>query len=79
MLALFFDTLRNTLTGALRGLYDTRMTMFIAILSLWIIRMPLAYLFGFYWHAGIVGTILLWLRWRKKLQSFTHVSLPPIN
>lgn len=91
VLALFFDTLRNTLTGALRGLYDTRMTMFIAILSLWIIRMPLAYLFGFYWHAGIVGiawsevigtavgAVLLWFRWHKKLQLFTHVSLPPIN
>jgi multidrug resistance protein, MATE family len=82
LLAIFFDTIRNTLTGALRGLFDTRMPMFVAILSLWIIRMPLAYLFGFKWHWGIIGiawsgvvgvaigALLLWLRWQKKLRSF---------
>ena len=84
VLAIFFDTIRNTLTGALRGLYDTRITMVVAILSLWIIRMPLAYLFGFVWHGGVIGIAwsgviavaigagLLWLRWRKKLHAFTE-------
>jgi MATE family multidrug resistance protein len=83
LLSIFFDTIRNTFTGALRGLYDTRITMFVAILALWIIRMPLAYLFGFVWHGGIIGiawsgvvgvaigAALLWYRWRKKLRTFT--------
>ena len=83
VLAIFFDTIRNTLTGVLRGLYDTQITMIVAILALWIIRMPLAYLFGFVWHGGIIGIAwsgvigvaigagLLWVRWRKKLRTFT--------
>lgn len=81
VLAIFFDTIRNIFTGALRGLYDTRITMLVAILSLWIIRMPLAYLFGFIWHGGIVGiawsgvigvaigAALLGFRWRRKLST----------
>ncbi|MSP53132.1 MAG: MATE family efflux transporter [Gammaproteobacteria bacterium] len=84
VLGIFFDTIRNTLTGVLRGLYDTRITMIVAILSLWIIRMPLAYLFGFVWHGGIIGIAwsgvigvaigagLLWLRWQKKLRTFIN-------
>ncbi len=85
VLSIFFDTIRNTFTDALRGLYDTRITMLVAILSLWIIRIPLAYLFGFVWHGGIIGIAwsgvigvaigagLLWLRWRNKLHNFAVV------
>lgn len=56
VITLFFDTLRNTLTGALRGLFDTRFAMYVGLLSLWVIRMPLAYLFGFVWHGGVIGS-----------------------
>lgn len=78
--AVFFDTIRNTLTGALRGLFDSRMAMLVALLSLWGIRIPLSYLLGFYGHLGVIGvscsgliaffigSLLLLRHWRRKIK-----------
>lgn len=76
-----FDSLRNVMTGALRGLFDTRYPMLIGILALWIIGIPLSYTFAFVLHWGIYGialgtatgmlcgaVLILW-RWRHKIPA----------
>jgi MATE family multidrug resistance protein len=86
VIALMFDTVRNTLTGALRGLIDTRVPMYVGLLSLWVIRIPLAYLFGFIWHGGVIGIawssmlammvggLLIYWRWRYKLADLRPMA-----
>lgn len=83
---LFFDSIKNIVTGGLRGLLDTRYPMFIAILSIWIIYIPLAYIMGFVVQFGligitssdvvamIIGASLLIYRWRKKMHSMTTTN-----
>ena len=73
-----FDTVRNIMTGALRGLFDTRYPMFIGIFVLWIIGIPLSYIFGFICHWGVygialggasgmlIGALLIMMRWRRQ-------------
>lgn len=53
-----FDNLRFIAVGALRGLKDTRIPMYISFVAFWLIALPVAYLFGFIMHFGGVG---LWL------------------
>jgi putative MATE family efflux protein len=70
-----------TLGGVMRGAGDTLIPMFITLLSLWLIRIPLAYLLsdhlgeqGIWWAVPIgwtAGMILTWFyyrtgRWKKK-------------
>ncbi len=75
-----FDSVRNVMTGALRGLFDTRFPMYIGIVCLWFIGIPLSYIFAFIFHWGIYGLALgttsamllgaatiLW-RWGKQTQ-----------
>lgn len=52
---LMMDAMRNLYTGALRGFYDTQYPMWVGLIGLWIIAIPLAYLFGFTLHWGVVG------------------------
>lgn len=71
-----FDSVRNISSGALRGLYDTRFTMFTSIIGLWIVALPLGYLLAFEFSMGIVGlslaftsgiviaALIQWFRWR---------------
>lgn len=59
-LAQLFDTVRNVLIGSLRGLFDTRFPMFIAIFVIWLIGMPLSYLLAFNFHLGAAGVVLGW-------------------
>jgi MATE family multidrug resistance protein len=82
-----FDALRNSFTGIFRGLYDTRVPMYIGLLSIWLVRVPLAYFFAFTLHMGIIGlslssvigmalgAYLLWRRWmwrKDKLALIGH-------
>ncbi len=53
-----FDGVRNVLAGAYRGLQETKIPMRIGIIALWVVSIPLAYIFGFVLHGGAVG-----LRW----------------
>jgi MATE family multidrug resistance protein len=50
-----FDGVRNTLTGALRGLFDTRVPMFISIVGIWMVGLPVSYLLAFPLHFGLIG------------------------
>lgn len=77
---LMFDGIRNILSGALRGLHDSRVPMRIGIIALWIMSIPLSYLMGFSFHGGPIGlrvgfllgiiycAFWLWMRYRRKLQ-----------
>lgn len=76
------DGLRNILIGILRGLFDTRVPMYISLLSIWVIGMPLSYLLAFPLHLGALGfvfggalgmlgsTLLMLYRWRKLSKQF---------
>ncbi len=78
--SILFDSIRNTFTGALRGLYDTRYPMIVGILCLWGIALPLAYFLSFTLKFGVygirgaviaavgVGSLLLWRRWQHRTQ-----------
>ena len=46
------DTIINILSGSLRALYDTAMPMAISLVTLWGLRIPLAYIFGFHARLG---------------------------
>lgn len=71
------DALQVTAAGALRGLKDTRVPMFISLFSYWIIGFPSAWLLANktalgpagYWAGMIAGlsTAALLLNWRFKL------------
>lgn len=50
-----FDALRNIVTGALRGLLDTRFPMLVAMGTIWGVGLPLSYLLGFTFHYGAFG------------------------
>ena len=54
----FFDAVRNVLTGALRGLYDTKYAMMVSVLGIWCVSLPCAYYFAFHLHWGVIGIAL---------------------
>ncbi len=54
-LVLLCDAVRNTMTGALRGLFDTKFPMFIGLIMIWVVGLPLGYVLGFILHFGVVG------------------------
>lgn len=76
------DGLRNTLTGMLRGMFDTKFPMLISILSIWMIGIPLGYFLGFIMRLGVggiavgsaigmlTGVLLLYYRWRGTTKHF---------
>jgi len=57
----FFDAIRNVLTGSLRGLLDTRFPMMIGLISIWLVGVPLGYVFAFLLHFGAMGVISGWM------------------
>lgn len=50
-----FDSIGVVITGALRGLHDTKIPMLITIAISWLFSIPLGYAFGFILHWGAVG------------------------
>ena len=75
---LFVDGIRHLLSGALRGMHDSRAPMRIGIMAMWLVSVPLSYLIGVICHGGPVGlrlgffsgfifaTLLLFLRIDKN-------------
>jgi MATE family multidrug resistance protein len=50
-----FDGLQGTGIGILRGLTDTKIPMLISFGAYWLIGIPVAMIFGFYFKLGAVG------------------------
>jgi len=82
-ISLFFDGTRNVLSGVYRGLQQTKMPMLLSTSALWLISIPLAYLFGFvfgYGARGIrlgftigitIGCLMLLSRWLASTKKKT--------
>lgn len=80
---LLVDGVRNLLSGALRGLHDTKGSMKLGIICLWMISLPASYLVGFTLNGGpvglrigfmtgfIVAVILLW----RQLHKSTNIKV----
>lgn len=80
--SLIVDGIRNVLTGSLRGLLDTKYPMFVGLSLLWLVGIPLSYLFAFHLHFGVIGiamgsavsmtigTIILLRRWHNMCKKF---------
>lgn len=58
LISQIFDNFRLNVQGALRGLKDTRIPMFISIISFWVIGLSLGYLLAFVFHLEGAG---LWI------------------
>lgn len=54
----FFDGLRNICTGSLRGMKNVIKPMLISMGYIWLFSIPVAYIFGFQFHWGLVGIII---------------------
>ena len=52
---LFFDGMRNLLSGALRGLHDSKTATRINLLSMWVISLPISYLAAFLFNGGPIA------------------------
>jgi MATE family multidrug resistance protein len=76
-----FEAPRFALFGSLRGLKDTRFTLFTSVLVFWIIALPLGTLslaygfsgFGIWWAtilAEIIGIFLLIWQYRRKIKEY---------
>jgi MATE family multidrug resistance protein len=50
-----FDSVRNVITGALRGLQVTKAPMLVGLVSVWLFAVPLSYVMGFTWKMGLPG------------------------
>lgn len=51
----FFDILRTIASGALRGLYDTKVPMFVSVFVSCLTSLPIGYVLGNYFHLGAAG------------------------
>lgn len=84
---ILIDCVRMISIGALRGLKDTKMPMFISIVCFWCVAFPLAYLLAFKFNMGgagiwlgvIIGLLvtgmILWFRFNKLVKTVDLLSL----
>lgn len=85
----FFEAIRISFFGALRGLKDTRFVLFTSFIAYWCISLPLGYWFanslhldelGYWWAmslATVINIALLWWRYRIKLQRYLGSGSDP--
>lgn len=52
------DGIKNVMTGALRGLLDSKFPMLIGLFTIWVIGIPLSYLFAFTFNFGVIGVAI---------------------
>ncbi len=83
-----FECIRITLFGSLRALKDTHFTLFISIISFWLIALPLGYSLSYtilgsvgYWWGMVLGTscsaLLLWMRFKFKMKKYHLIHESP--
>ncbi len=83
---IFFDGVKNVLTGTLRGLKNVKAPMIIGNVSLWLISLPLCYLMGIFFKGGpialrigfsigyIIAAISLWFYY-QRFKAIYKVSI----
>lgn len=81
---LFFDSIRNVLSGILRGLQDSSSPMHISTFCLWIISIPSSYAVAFIYKGGPIGlriaftsgfllaAIWLLIKLKKRLRQISN-------
>lgn len=79
-ITLTIDGLRNLLSAALRGMYDSKAPMQIGVICLWLISLPVSYVIGFiildnptglrlgFISGFIIASLFLYARINKKLK-----------
>ena len=73
------DGLQVTALGALRGLQDVKIPMYITFIAYWIVSFPISYILGLKTHLGTMGIWIgllfgltvaaIWLLWRFNMLS----------
>ena len=58
---LYFDATQATFLGTLRGYKDTKVPMFIALISYWLVAFPIQMILGFGWLAEPMGIYGFWI------------------
>jgi MATE family multidrug resistance protein len=81
----FFDALQIVIGGALRGAGDTRWPFVVQTLLAWALRLPLVWLFAFFWEAGVIGAwyaefafilaLTAALAWRFRSGAWKEVAI----
>lgn len=78
-LTLFIDGIRNLLSGALRGMRDSKTPMNVGVYCLWLISLPLSFVIAFYCNGGpiglrigfmsgfIIASLILWIKIQNKI------------
>src|SRR5207237_618850 len=82
-ITLIFNSMRDVISGSLRGLFDTQFPMRVGLIVMWCLVLPLGYLFAFPLHMNVVGfrlggniglligaAIIYW-RWVTKVKSYS--------
>ncbi len=79
-LTLLLSSMRDVLSGALRGLFDTQFPMQIGLFVMWGLVLPIGYWFAFTLHWGVIGfkmggniglligAAAIYWRWHRKSQ-----------
>ena len=74
----FFDNLKIVISGALRGLHDTKFSMWSSVIFAFVVSVPVGYLLAFKMNFGVSGfvvanaitlatvTVMLYYRWLKQ-------------
>ena len=81
----FFDNLKIVISGALRGLHDTRFAMWVSVILSFLVSLPVGYLLAIKLHVGPSGflisniltigatSVLLYYRWRQQQNKVLQV------
>ena len=87
IISMFMDAVSQVLTGSLRGLYDTKFPMKLSMIIGWCIMLPIAAVFGFLFHWGVIGitcaglinslivSTTLWWRWHQQCRNCVGSAL----
>ena len=85
-ITLIFNSVRDIISGSLRGLFDTQFPMRAGLFVMWCLVLPLGYLFAFPLHMDVIGfriggnigllcgALLVYWRWRTKVREFKSMQ-----
>jgi len=86
---LILSSMRDVMSGSLRGLFDTQFPMKIGLFVMWCLVIPLGYLFAFPLHMDVIGfklggniglfigAVIIYWRWISQVRRATELSQKP--